>query len=378
MALFEKKFCDLCGEKVNVLTRLTLSDGYLCGDCKKKVSDLSEGWKNRTIADVNEHLAAREQNKQKYAQFNATQSFGKNGEFKIDTNHGWCILASGGDFREGNPEVFDLSAITDFYVKENFGIDMDSDGDGIPDSRDNFNNKTGMPNRNVGFGMGMAIDNAPPQLQPYLRRDSYDYDQQGMLKPVTGISVYVAVNHKFIPGFTIPVYSGSSSSAPALLQQGYAMALQIITTLSQLKGTPMMGGMPQQNMGYGQPMQQPMQQQGMGYGQPMQQPMGYGQQPMQNMGYGQPMQQPMQQQGMGYGQPMQQPMQQGMGYGQPMQQPMQQGMGYGQPMQQPMQQGFGQQPMQQQNVPQAVICPACGSQVVGREQICPACGNQLR
>ena len=35
MGLFEKKYCDLCGDKVNALTRQKLSDGYLCSDCKQ-------------------------------------------------------------------------------------------------------------------------------------------------------------------------------------------------------------------------------------------------------------------------------------------------------------------------------------------------------
>lgn len=56
MGLFEKKYCDLCGDKVNALTRQKLSDGYLCSDCKHKLSSLSSGWKNRTIADVKAHL----------------------------------------------------------------------------------------------------------------------------------------------------------------------------------------------------------------------------------------------------------------------------------------------------------------------------------
>ena len=41
MGLFEKKYCDLCGDKVNALTRQKLSDGYLCSDCKHKLSSLS-------------------------------------------------------------------------------------------------------------------------------------------------------------------------------------------------------------------------------------------------------------------------------------------------------------------------------------------------
>ena len=49
MGLFEKKYCDLCGDKVNALTRQKLSDGYLCSDCKHKLSSLSSGWKNRTL-----------------------------------------------------------------------------------------------------------------------------------------------------------------------------------------------------------------------------------------------------------------------------------------------------------------------------------------
>ena len=52
MGLFEKKYCDLCGDKVNALTRQKLSDGYLCSDCKHKLSSLSSGWKNRTLDDV--------------------------------------------------------------------------------------------------------------------------------------------------------------------------------------------------------------------------------------------------------------------------------------------------------------------------------------
>lgn len=69
MGLFEKKYCDLCGDKVNALTRQKLSDGYLCSDCKHKLSSLSSGWKNRTLADVKAHLEQREQNRQKYSAF---------------------------------------------------------------------------------------------------------------------------------------------------------------------------------------------------------------------------------------------------------------------------------------------------------------------
>lgn len=37
MGLFDKKFCDICGDKVNLLTQKKLSDGQLCSDCKQKL-----------------------------------------------------------------------------------------------------------------------------------------------------------------------------------------------------------------------------------------------------------------------------------------------------------------------------------------------------
>ena len=72
MGLFDKKFCDICGDKVNLLTQKKLSDGQLCSDCKQKLGSFTSGWKQRTVQDVKAHLEQREQNKQKYQQFNCT------------------------------------------------------------------------------------------------------------------------------------------------------------------------------------------------------------------------------------------------------------------------------------------------------------------
>ena len=87
MGLFEKKYCDLCGDKVNALTRQKLSDGYLCSDCKHKLSSLSSGWKNRTLADVKAHLEQREQNRQKYSAFVQSASAGTNEKLVVDFNN---------------------------------------------------------------------------------------------------------------------------------------------------------------------------------------------------------------------------------------------------------------------------------------------------
>ena len=38
MGLFDKKICDICGEKIGLLGNRKLDDGNLCKDCAKKLS----------------------------------------------------------------------------------------------------------------------------------------------------------------------------------------------------------------------------------------------------------------------------------------------------------------------------------------------------
>ena len=41
MGLFDKKYCDICGEKIGFLGNRKLEDGNLCKDCAKKLSPFS-------------------------------------------------------------------------------------------------------------------------------------------------------------------------------------------------------------------------------------------------------------------------------------------------------------------------------------------------
>lgn len=118
MGLFDKKFCDICGDKVNLLTQKKLSDGQLCSDCKQKLGSFTSGWKQRTVQDVKAHLELREQNKQKYQQFNCTAAAGgRNSTLQADFNHRWFIFAVDNiDFRSGNPQLFEFSQLQDFWA----------------------------------------------------------------------------------------------------------------------------------------------------------------------------------------------------------------------------------------------------------------------
>ena len=47
MGLFDKKYCDICGEKIGLLGNRKLEDGNLCKDCARKLSPCDWQCKDR-------------------------------------------------------------------------------------------------------------------------------------------------------------------------------------------------------------------------------------------------------------------------------------------------------------------------------------------
>ena len=322
MGLFEKKYCDLCGDKVNALTRQKLSDGYLCSDCK--LSSLSSGWKNRTLADVKAHLEQREQNRQKYSAFVQSASAGTNEKLVVDFNNRKFYFTIGRDFKNSNPEIFDFSQLQDFWLELGYTTLQDSDRDGIPDEYDRYDNRQG---RNSGFDSQFDTTNSfsgqngmldvPLALQPYVR----DTNTSSSPQRISSLKAKFIVNHPFITDISMYVDS-SIGTVRNELMRAFDDGMQLMRLCEQIRN-----GM-QNNMGY--------QQSGMSM--------------QNNMGY--------QQGGM--------PMQNNMGY-------QQSGM--------PMQSNTVNQQVSQPFTPQnaaAIVCSACGYKPDGNPpKFCPFCGAAM-
>ena len=112
MGLFDKKYCDICGEKIGLLGNRKLEDGNLCKDCVKKLSPWFSDRRRSTVEDIKGQLAYREENREKAAQFRTTRSFGEDRKVLLDEDHRWFTVTRARDLAEANPDILDFDAIT--------------------------------------------------------------------------------------------------------------------------------------------------------------------------------------------------------------------------------------------------------------------------
>ncbi len=112
--IFERKVCDICGQKCGVLGGTKLKDGRLDKSCTEKLSPLLGYLKNYTVDEIKEHLAYREENEQIVKNFNVTHAFGGDGAILyIDAENRKFFVSSSDSWRSLNPDVFDFSQVVD-------------------------------------------------------------------------------------------------------------------------------------------------------------------------------------------------------------------------------------------------------------------------
>ncbi|MBQ4348070.1 MAG: DUF4428 domain-containing protein [Clostridia bacterium] len=283
MGLFDKKFCDICGEKIGMLGNRKLEDGNMCKDCAKKLSPFCDDRRHSTIEQMKVHLQYREENKAVLRAFSPTLTLGEDKKIYIDQMKGNFVVSRNrpGSWDEENPDVMPISSIT------SCGLDIDEDRDEIY-----------MKN-----GQGQNVSYNPPRYNFY-----YNFKLKFLVSNPYFDDFEVRLNNFRVEGMGSMEYNRYQKMAMDIMN-----ALGVNGNVNMnggmnnmgMGGMPMGGAMPMNNMGgfasqgnmYGQQMggyqQAP-------YGQP--QNMGYQQNPYGQQGYGQPMQNNMYNQQNAYGQ----------------------------------------------------------------------------
>ena len=327
MGLFDKKYCDVCGEKIGLLGNRKLEDGNLCKDCARKLSPFFSERKHSTVEEIKAQLDYREQNKTQVAYFRPTKEYGFGStKVYVDMNQKKFIVTSDSTWQDSNPDVIDFSQVmsvnsnieehrTELYYQDNEGNDK------------SYN---------------------PPRYE-------YEYE----------FEVEISVDSPWFNEITLELSSYSNRPESRYSPQYNELEMMQNELVAVLTGQPVQNMGYQQN-GFNQPLGVYGQPQNMGYVQPQ-----YGNQPMYNSqnGFNQP------QQGV-----------YGAGYGQQASvnvQPQQGGMwvcqNCGTQNSGKFCQGCGNpQPMNQ--APQFVRCDKCGWTLPQGQQpprFCPQCGDPI-
>ena len=268
MGLFDKKYCDICGDKIGLLGNRKLENGNMCKDCAKKLSPFFSDRRSSTVDEIKQQLAYREQNKQILAGFSPMFTFGEDDKIYIDPMKQSFVVSSRnpGSWSDENPDVIHLSSVTGCTLR------VDEDREELyTEGKD-----------------GQRVSYNPPRY-----KFTYDF------------YIEIKVNNPYFDEITARLNDSDVEGMGTMEYNRYQqMAQQVINNLSQNNA-----GMPM-NGGYNQPMNQGYAPAG-AYGQPQTMPYAqqnpYGQQPnpyAQQNPYNQPMNN-------GYNQPpVQQPVQQ--------------------------------------------------------------------
>ena len=258
MGLFDKKYCDICGEKIGLLGNRKLEDGNMCKDCAKKLSPFFSERRSSTVAEIKNQLAYREENRQTLSSFTPMFTFGEDDKIYIDPMKQSFVVSrrNPGSWSDENPDVIPLSSV----ISCNLRIDEDKD-EIFTQGKD-----------------GEEVSYNPPRYNFY-----YDFILEIKVNNPYFDEIEAKLNDSRVEGMGTMEYNRYQQTAQ-----------QVINNLTQNGNAGMNNGFNQpMNNGYNQPMNN-------GYNQPM------------NNGYNQPMNN-------GYNQPMNNGYNQQPAYGQPVQ-----------------------------------------------------------
>ena len=256
MALFDKKFCDICGGKIGMLGNRKLDDGNCCKDCARQLSPWMTDRRRSTIADIKEHLAYREENKRNLARFNPQSVVGEDWKVMVDPNMGVFAVTRSNNWRADNPDLIPLASVVSCEIER-----KEQQHEVKEQLRD-----------------GGERSYSPPRYE-------YSYDFEVNIN--VSSPWFNEIEFKLNPSNIKDRYDPAYRQYEALGDQVRNMLLSAKNSMGGMGGAMPMGGMPMGG-GFQQPMQQGYQQPGQFQQQPMQQQQQFQQQPMQQ----QPVQQP--------------------------------------------------------------------------------------
>ena len=130
--LFDKKYCDICGEKISLLGNRKLEDGNLCRMCAGKLSPFFTERRSSTVEEIRAQLAYRADNAERLQDFRPCLTFGTDDKIYMDDGYRRMIITDAEDWASDNPDIIEIEKITDIEteIEDNEEELFDTDREG--------------------------------------------------------------------------------------------------------------------------------------------------------------------------------------------------------------------------------------------------------
>ena len=119
MGLFDKKYCDICGNKIGLLGNRKLEDGNCCKDCAALLSPWMTDRRQSTVEEIKRHLAYRRENAAKVPAMQPTRVLGNNTKIYIDDAKKQFFVTRYSNWQDRNPDIIALDQVTSCQVAIN-------------------------------------------------------------------------------------------------------------------------------------------------------------------------------------------------------------------------------------------------------------------
>ncbi len=123
MGVISKQKCTICGKDAMKSSLATIADGYMCQECKRKISKHYDSYWTKTAAEIQTHIQYREENLKNLKSFIPTKVFlepvYENSAYRgptvyVDENSKKIVFSYTGNFASNNPDIFDYSDLLSF------------------------------------------------------------------------------------------------------------------------------------------------------------------------------------------------------------------------------------------------------------------------
>ena len=112
MGLFDKKTCVICGKQFGLIGGISIADGHLCSECRRKLSPYTYNEKKLTTEEIRRHLAYREKNEAALASFSPDKVIGTSGtKFYYDSGKESFLVNNRSNWKDGNPDIVNRSQV---------------------------------------------------------------------------------------------------------------------------------------------------------------------------------------------------------------------------------------------------------------------------